>query len=121
MPLQDVLKECQEQIETVLMNNLREDRRQQQKRQQQEQGAPRSKALDDQDQSSTPTDVRDINLWACCQNAVNLQEKTTKNKNDKKKQPQQKVLASLCRVLSSFSSKNAPVIYKKKRNKWNLF
>ncbi|KAA0724469.1 G1/S-specific cyclin-D2 [Triplophysa tibetana] len=58
----DVLKACQEQIETVLMNNLREDRRQQQKRQQQEQGAPHNKALDDQDQSSTPTDVRDINL-----------------------------------------------------------
>ncbi|XDV53021.1 hypothetical protein PO909_021635 [Leuciscus waleckii] len=60
--LQDVLKECQEQIERVLMNNLREGRRQQQKQQQQEQGGPRSKALDDQDQSSTPTDVRDINL-----------------------------------------------------------
>ncbi|KAG1939079.1 G1/S-specific cyclin-D2 [Pimephales promelas] len=58
----DVLKECQEQIERVLMNNLREGRRQQQKQQQQEQGGPRSKALDDQDQSSTPTDVRDINL-----------------------------------------------------------
>ncbi|XP_067236556.1 G1/S-specific cyclin-D2a isoform X2 [Chanodichthys erythropterus] len=58
----DVLKACQEQIERVLMNNLREGRRQQQKQQQQEQGGPRSKALDDQDQSSTPTDVRDINL-----------------------------------------------------------
>ncbi|XP_073687721.1 G1/S-specific cyclin-D2a [Garra rufa] len=60
--LQDLLKSCQEQIERVLMNNLREGRRQQQKQQQQEQGGPRSKALDDQDQSSTPTDVRDINL-----------------------------------------------------------
>lgn len=79
--LQDVLKACQEQIERVLMNNLREGRRQQQKQQQQEQGGPRSKALDDQDQSSTPTDVRDINLWACCRNAViSLQEKKKQQK-----------------------------------------
>ncbi|KAL7862591.1 hypothetical protein SRHO_G00115750, partial [Serrasalmus rhombeus] len=57
----DVLKACQEQIERVLMNSLREGRRQQHKQQQQDQG-PRNKALDDQDQSSTPTDVRDVNL-----------------------------------------------------------
>ncbi len=103
------------------MNNLREGRRQQQKQQQQEQGGPRSKALDDQDQSSTPTDVRDINLWACCRNAViSLQEKKEKNnkkqKLHKNKQPQQKVLASLCRVLSSFSSKNCSHKWKKKKN-----
>ncbi|XP_030627098.1 G1/S-specific cyclin-D2a isoform X2 [Chanos chanos] len=58
----DVLKACQEQIERVLMNSLREGRRQQQKQQQQEQGGARNKTLDEQDQSSTPTDVRDINL-----------------------------------------------------------
>lgn len=93
MPLQDVLKACQEQIERVLMHNLSEGRRQQQKQQQQDQGGPRSKALDDQDQSSTPTDVRDINLWACYRNAVvSLQEKKNnkKQKRKKNKQPQQK-------------------------------
>ncbi|KAK3535946.1 hypothetical protein QTP70_021454 [Hemibagrus guttatus] len=58
----DLLKACQEQIERVLMNSLREGRRQQHKQQQQDQNNPRNKALDDQDQSSTPTDVRDINL-----------------------------------------------------------
>lgn len=60
--LQDLLKACQEQIERVLMNSLKEGRRQQHKQQQQDQNNPRNKALDDQDQSSTPTDVRDINL-----------------------------------------------------------
>ncbi|GAA6090836.1 G1/S-specific cyclin-D2a [Tachysurus ichikawai] len=58
----DLLKACQEQIERVLTNSLREGRRQQHKQQQQDQNNPRNKALDDQDQSSTPTDVRDINL-----------------------------------------------------------
>lgn len=62
--LQDLLKACQEQIERVLMSSLQEGRRQQHKQQQQDQNNPRNKALDDQDQSSTPTDVRDINLWA---------------------------------------------------------
>lgn len=57
----DCLKECQEQIERVLVSSLREGRQQQQQ-QQQEQAGPRNKALDELDQSSTPTDVRDINL-----------------------------------------------------------
>ncbi|KAJ8391080.1 hypothetical protein AAFF_G00097010 [Aldrovandia affinis] len=56
----DCLKACQEQIERVLVSSLREGRQQQQQ-QQQEQAGPR-KALDELDQSSTPTDVRDINL-----------------------------------------------------------
>lgn len=58
----DLLKACQEQIERVLMNSLREGRRQQHKPQQQDQNNPRNKALDNQDQSSTPTDVRDVNF-----------------------------------------------------------
>ncbi|NXQ10215.1 CCND2 protein, partial [Peucedramus taeniatus] len=51
----DCLKACQEQIEAVLMNSL------QQVRQQQQQSNP-SKTVDELDQASTPTDVRDINL-----------------------------------------------------------
>ncbi|NXJ00763.1 CCND2 protein, partial [Psophia crepitans] len=51
----DCLKACQEQIEAVLVNSLR------QVRQQQQQSNP-SKTMDELDQASTPTDVRDINL-----------------------------------------------------------
>lgn len=58
--LQDVLKECQEQIERVLVSSLREGRQQQQ--QQQTQRGPSGKGLDELDQSTTPTDVRDVNL-----------------------------------------------------------
>ncbi|KAK5609889.1 G1/S-specific cyclin-D2 [Crenichthys baileyi] len=58
----DVLKECQEQIERVLESSLREGRQQQQQQQQQTQRGPSGKGLDEQDQSSTPTDVRDVNL-----------------------------------------------------------
>lgn len=60
--LQDVLKECQEQIERVLVSSLREGRQQQQQQQQTQRG-PSGKGLDELDQSSTPTDVRDVNLW----------------------------------------------------------
>lgn len=60
--LQDVLKECQEQIERVLESSLREGRQQQQQQQQQTQRGPSGKGLDELDQSSTPTDVRDVNL-----------------------------------------------------------
>ncbi|KAF3854496.1 hypothetical protein F7725_022551 [Dissostichus mawsoni] len=56
----DVLKECQEQIERVLVSSLREGRQQQQ--QQQTQRGPSGKGLDELDQSTTPTDVRDVNL-----------------------------------------------------------
>lgn len=59
--LQDVLKECQEQIERVLLSSLREGRQQQQQHQQTQRG-PSGKGLDELDQSSTPTDVRDVNL-----------------------------------------------------------
>lgn len=52
----DVLKACQEQIERVLESSLREGRRQQQR-------GPSDKSLEDQDQASTPTDVRDVSLW----------------------------------------------------------
>ncbi|XP_024235687.1 G1/S-specific cyclin-D2 isoform X1 [Oncorhynchus tshawytscha] len=59
----DCLKECQEQIERVLVSSLREGRQQQQQQhQQQVQHGPSSKTMDELDQSSTPTDVRDINL-----------------------------------------------------------
>ncbi|XP_045552943.1 G1/S-specific cyclin-D2 isoform X2 [Salmo salar] len=58
----DCLKECQEQIERVLVSSLREGRQQQQQQQQQVQRGPSSKTMDELDQSSTPTDVRDINL-----------------------------------------------------------
>ncbi|XP_076878139.1 G1/S-specific cyclin-D2a isoform X2 [Brachyhypopomus gauderio] len=58
----DVLKACQEQIERVLVSSLRDSRRLQHGQQQQDQGGPHSKTLDEQDQSSTPTDVRDVNL-----------------------------------------------------------
>ncbi|NXF32864.1 CCND2 protein, partial [Nyctibius bracteatus] len=51
----DCLKACQEQIEAVLVNSLR------QVQQQQQQSNP-SKTVDELDQASTPTDVRDINL-----------------------------------------------------------
>ncbi|XP_018559030.1 G1/S-specific cyclin-D2a isoform X2 [Lates calcarifer] len=57
----DVLKECQEQIERVLVSSLREGRQQQQQQQQTQRG-PSGKGLDELDQSSTPTDVRDVNL-----------------------------------------------------------
>lgn len=57
--LQDVLKECQEQIERVLESSLREGRQQQQ---QQTQRGPSGKGLEELDQASTPTDVRDVNL-----------------------------------------------------------
>ncbi|KAM8860756.1 G1/S-specific cyclin-D2a isoform 1-T2 [Synchiropus picturatus] len=57
----DVLKECQEQIERVLVKSLR-DSRQQHQQQQQTQRGPSSKGLEELDQSSTPTDVRDVNL-----------------------------------------------------------
>lgn len=60
--LQDVLKECQEQIERVLLSSLREGRQQQHQHQQTQRG-PSGKGLDELDQSSTPTDVRDVNLW----------------------------------------------------------
>ncbi|XP_048372218.1 G1/S-specific cyclin-D2 isoform X2 [Sphaerodactylus townsendi] len=49
----DCLKACQEQIESVLVSNLQEVP--------QHQGSA-SKTVDELDQSSTPTDVRDINL-----------------------------------------------------------
>ncbi|NXP64533.1 CCND2 protein, partial [Chloropsis cyanopogon] len=52
----DCLKACQEQIEAVLVNSL------QQVRQQQQQQSNPSKTVDELDQASTPTDVRDINL-----------------------------------------------------------
>uniref|UniRef100_A0A3B3DW17 G1/S-specific cyclin-D2 n=1 Tax=Oryzias melastigma TaxID=30732 RepID=A0A3B3DW17_ORYME len=57
----DVLKACQEQIERVLESSLREGRQQQQQQQQTQRG-PSGKGLDELDQSSTPTDVRDVNL-----------------------------------------------------------
>ncbi|XP_010005477.1 PREDICTED: G1/S-specific cyclin-D2 [Chaetura pelagica] len=50
----DCLKACQEQIEAVLVTSLR------QVQQQQQQSNP--KTMDELDQASTPTDVRDINL-----------------------------------------------------------
>ncbi|RXN01405.1 hypothetical protein EOD39_6923 [Acipenser ruthenus] len=56
----DCLKACQEQIETVLVSNLRQVRQQQQQQQQQQGGG--SKAVEELDQAATPTDVRDINL-----------------------------------------------------------
>uniref|UniRef100_A0A8C6SUC2 G1/S-specific cyclin-D2 n=1 Tax=Neogobius melanostomus TaxID=47308 RepID=A0A8C6SUC2_9GOBI len=58
----DVLKACQEQIERVLMSSLREGRQQQQQQQQQTQRGSGGKGLEELDQSSTPTDVRDVNL-----------------------------------------------------------
>ncbi|XP_038562443.1 G1/S-specific cyclin-D2a isoform X1 [Micropterus salmoides] len=58
----DVLKECQEQIERVLVSSLREGRQQQLQQQQQTQRGPSGKGLEELDQSSTPTDVRDVNL-----------------------------------------------------------
>ncbi|KAJ8002761.1 hypothetical protein DPEC_G00162300 [Dallia pectoralis] len=58
----DCLKECQEQIERVLATNLREGRQQQQHQQQVRRG-PSSKTVEEQDQSTTPTDVREIDLY----------------------------------------------------------
>lgn len=52
----DCLKACQEQIEAVLVSNLQEVQRHQQL-----QGAS-TKTVEELDKSSTPTDVRDINL-----------------------------------------------------------
>lgn len=49
----DCLKACQEQIEAVLLNSL------QQFRQEQHNG---SKSVEDPDQATTPTDVRDVDL-----------------------------------------------------------
>ncbi|KAM8972934.1 G1/S-specific cyclin-D2 isoform 1-T1 [Pelodytes ibericus] len=51
----DCLKACQEQIESVLVSSLRQNRQQNQQRN-------TSKTVEDVDQASTPTDVRDINL-----------------------------------------------------------
>ncbi|XP_074050721.1 G1/S-specific cyclin-D2 [Macrotis lagotis] len=51
----DCLKACQEQIEAVLVNNLRQVRQEEQQRNP-------TKTVDELDQASTPTDVRDINL-----------------------------------------------------------
>ncbi|KAG7256595.1 hypothetical protein CRUP_024427 [Coryphaenoides rupestris] len=56
----DVLKACQEQIEQVLVSSLREARLQGQ--QHQDQRGSRDKGLEEQEQASTPTDVRDVNL-----------------------------------------------------------
>lgn len=59
----DLLKACQEQIEQVLMNSLREGRQQQKQQQQQlTQRGSGGKGTEELDQSSTPTDVRDVNL-----------------------------------------------------------
>lgn len=56
--LQDCLRACQEQIERVLASSL-----QQGQQHRQESGVRAgSKAREQQDQSSTPTDVRDVNL-----------------------------------------------------------
>ncbi|XP_028665942.2 G1/S-specific cyclin-D2a isoform X1 [Erpetoichthys calabaricus] len=55
--LVDCLKACQELIETVLVDNLRQVRQQQLEEQN-----GRNKAVKEVDQSSTPTDVRDVNL-----------------------------------------------------------
>lgn len=56
---QDCLRACQEQIERVLTTSL-----QQGQQYQQETGVRAgNKAREQQDQSSTPTDVRDVNLW----------------------------------------------------------
>lgn len=51
----DCLKACQEQIESVLVSSLRQNRPPTQQRN----GV---KSVDELDQASTPTDVRDINL-----------------------------------------------------------
>lgn len=57
-PFQDCLRACQEQIERVLAASL-----QQGPQYQQEMGVQAGrKAREQQDQSSTPTDVRDVNL-----------------------------------------------------------
>ncbi|KAM4036620.1 G1/S-specific cyclin-D2 isoform 2-T2 [Anomaloglossus baeobatrachus] len=51
----DCLKACQEQIESVLVSSLRQNRPPTQQR-------SAVKSVDELDQASTPTDVRDINL-----------------------------------------------------------
>ncbi|XP_069484400.1 G1/S-specific cyclin-D2 isoform X2 [Ambystoma mexicanum] len=51
----DCLKSCQEQIESVLINNLGQGRHPQQQ-------SNLPKTVEELDQASTPTDVRDINL-----------------------------------------------------------
>lgn len=57
-PFQDCLRACQEQIERVLAASL-----QQGPQYQREMGVQAgSKAREQQDQSSTPTDVQDVNL-----------------------------------------------------------
>lgn len=55
----DCLRACQEQIERVLASNLREC---QQQRRAEAGSRVGGKAVEQQDQSSTPTDVRDVNL-----------------------------------------------------------
>ncbi|KAL0196386.1 hypothetical protein M9458_009958, partial [Cirrhinus mrigala] len=54
----DCLKSCQEQIEQLLTNSLKES---QQQHQQQQEGRA-SKGMQSQNLSCTPTDVRDVNL-----------------------------------------------------------
>lgn len=51
----DCLKACQEQIESLLVSNLRQIQQHQQQR-------DPSKRVDELDQASTPTDVRNVNL-----------------------------------------------------------
>ncbi|XP_012679005.1 G1/S-specific cyclin-D2b [Clupea harengus] len=60
----DCLKSCQEQIEQLLRSSLRESQERQQRLQQEALNRAASKGVDPatQSQSSTPTDVRDINL-----------------------------------------------------------
>lgn len=53
----DYLKSCQEQIEQLLANSLKESRHPQK-----QEGGATSKAPDSQNLSCTPTDVRDVNL-----------------------------------------------------------
>ncbi|KAJ8007067.1 hypothetical protein DPEC_G00113720 [Dallia pectoralis] len=53
----DCLKECQEQIERVLIGRLRQGQQMQEAG-----GRAGNKAAEQQDQASTPTDVRDVNL-----------------------------------------------------------
>ncbi|KAI2665558.1 G1/S-specific cyclin-D2 [Labeo rohita] len=55
----DCLKSCQEQIEQLLTNSLKES---QQQHQQQQEGRASNKGMQSQNLSCTPTDVRDVNL-----------------------------------------------------------
>ncbi|XP_077090943.1 G1/S-specific cyclin-D2b [Siphateles boraxobius] len=57
----DCLKSCQEQIEQLLTNSLKESQ-QQQHQQQQQDGRANNKGMQSQNLSCTPTDVRDVNL-----------------------------------------------------------